>query len=174
MMHKNFPVNSFPLPQRKPSLVPELACTIRNMVNAIHRSVPLQSPHVFKTIPSWNRRLLDETASTRNLILLNESGLDAWICGQTVTALTIGRRNMSGMTTFECLRCVFNTSRDAISRFVTLMGALTRFKRVAFCLEARPLFSQSCSDSDRYLSTKRNQRADALREACAGDRESDR
>lgn len=160
---KNFPRNSFPLPQRKPSLVPELACTIRNMVNAIHRSVPVQSSHVAKTIPSWNRRLLAETASWRNLFRLNTRWLDRWDCRQTNNALNACRRSISRMLTIDRSRCLFNNIWVVASRFVTSLLVLKRFSRVEFCLRSRPVFCQSSLGSDRYHSANLNERVGCYR-----------
>ena len=154
MMRKDFSVNSFPLPQRKPSLVPELACTMRITVNAIHRSVPLRSAQVFKTIPSWTRRLLAETASTRNLFLQNESRLDAWNCGPSMIALRVGPGSLLGMITIDCPQCVFNTSGDVTSRFVASSILLKRVARQAFCTRVRLLFGQRRLGFSGHLARK--------------------
>ena len=185
---ENFLLNSFPLPQRKPSLVLELACTIRSMVNAIHRSVPSHAPHIDKTIPSWNRRLLAETALRRNLFLQKANWFLAWNCWQAIATITIWCCTLSRKISLDCLPCLFNTLRGVISHTVvsstvvsstvegsTVEGSTVnsstvstpfvfkRLNRFVRFFNPWPLFCQSRMGAGRHPAARWNERAGCCR-----------
>lgn len=163
------------------------------MVNAIHRSVPVHAPHIVKTIPSWNRRLLAETALRRNLFLQKANWFLAWNCWQAIATITIWCCTLSRKITLDCLPCLFNTLRGVISRTVisrtvvgsTVVGSTVvsrtvagstvnsstvstpfvfkRLRRVVRFFNPWPLFCQSSMGAGGHPPARWNERAGCCR-----------